>query len=180
MKIHLVSSDFYDLLSDSACMLQLGMSDELSCYMVSILSRHCVQVGLSDRVLGMAYLEASNKVLYDLHPMRQVAETGLIMAGLYPEKAARLKVSPLYYAHLSMAAYDVLLRCACHQEPNMQGFYAEIHQEFIVALRILFNIRCMQSTAKEHLLMQMNSSLQAPCYQSVLKCYSDNDTFFKL
>ena len=141
MNVHLISSDFYDLLSESAHILQLGISDELSCYMVSILSRHCVQVALSDRALGVAYLEASSRAIYDLQPMRQVAETGLIMASLYPEKAVRLKVSPLYYADLSIAAYDVLLRCACHQEPNMQGFYAEMHHEFIPALQILFNIR---------------------------------------
>ena len=98
-----------DLLKEGQARAQIPLSEFEESYTVFMLCRFMDKPGFMDAVLALSYLESQNLPPHKKEKtLRTTADTGIILAGLFPERAERLNVSCAYFVEMSKACFTEL------------------------------------------------------------------------
>ncbi|MFV2058455.1 MAG: hypothetical protein ACC707_18480, partial [Thiohalomonadales bacterium] len=110
---------------------------------VFLLMRFVNNPGISDKVLALDYINSlHSRGTLQHDQMRDVGDTCLLYAGLFPGRAARKRVPSNYFTHLGRGAYQVL---SDNPEHMQQHVYQRLSAAFTPIARILQSIDKLKS-----------------------------------
>lgn len=115
------------------------LDEELESYLVFVLMRHLGDAELNARALALDYLDAlSRRGALREQALRETGDRCLLIAGLYPEQAARRRVSLSYFLDLGSAAY-----AAEAEQPRsaLAALYRHLAEAFARLVRALVELR---------------------------------------
>lgn len=122
--------------------LSIKLHEELESYLVYLLMRFSGQPEVASSVLGLDFLEGSQKLNHNQPDLiRNVGDKCLLFAGLFPERAKKRRVHPDYFIQLGKSAY---LSLATHILLTQQAhLFARLNQEFLMLTDILQATRAL-------------------------------------
>jgi hypothetical protein len=87
----------------------IRLSEEVESYTVFMLMRHVHNTSLTDTPIALLFLRSlEEKNSIKRYRLEQTADCSLIIAGLFPERTRRARVSPDYFIQMSQMAYETL------------------------------------------------------------------------
>jgi hypothetical protein len=141
-------AQFYTLINKAQAEASLYLKEELEAYLVFLLMRFCQKPELAKQVLGLAFLEAYQKASRDSTNLKEIADSCLIFAGLFPGYAQKRRVSVRYFIDLGQSAYA---QAAHYTRPTEANLYQDLSNEFIKLSTVL------HATRETHTLPELNS-----------------------
>jgi len=115
------------------------LDEELESYLVFLLMGHTRDVQLHRSAVALDYLLArAASGTRHKQELRDVGDRCLLLAGLYPEQAARRLVSISYFLDVGSSAYDEL---ASALSAGIAQLYGHLAQAFARLVRVLMEVR---------------------------------------
>lgn len=133
-------TDFFRELVQSAMSAQeVQTSEDGEFYLVSLLERFArPQPNWFDRPLALDYLESLNQPGPErCVKLKHVADTSLLVSGLFMEALERTLVGPAYYVDLGRLAYG---RLAVDEKAPAAWPFAELSERFVEFVQVLSEI----------------------------------------
>jgi hypothetical protein len=126
------------------------LDEELESYLVFLLMRYTKRPEVMDKVLAKDYLKGLGEKgkLRQSH-LRDVGDSCLIHAGLFPQGSRRKLVSSAYFIKLGRASYHAL---GSRLSQEMHSMYSRLVDTFVQLSRILGAIRHDPSKTPPNLL----------------------------
>lgn len=128
-----------DLVHEAEQGAAMRLDEELESYLVFLLMGHTRDVQLHRSVIALDFLLARTQS-GTLHQqeLRDVGDRCLLLAGLYPEQAARRLVNIQYFLELGSRAYDELSNAL---RAGFAELYDRLAQAFAHLVRVLMELR---------------------------------------
>jgi len=115
------------------------LDEELESYLVFLLMGHTRDVQLHRSTVALDYLLARAATgTRHKQELRDVGDRCLLLAGLYPEQAARRLVSIGYFLDVGSRAYDELSNAL---RAGVAQLYGHLAQAFARLVRVLMEVR---------------------------------------
>jgi hypothetical protein len=133
------------LIHEAQKTLSVRLEENLESYLVFLLMRFIEQPCVAHSVLGLDFLQSSQK-LQNGHPpaaLKDVGDKCLLFAGLFPERATRKRVDQLYFVKLGQTAYATL---SGHEHTKQADLFSRLCTRFIILTDILQATRDISST----------------------------------
>ena len=128
-----------DLVQEAEQGAATRLDEELESYLVFLLMGHTRDVQLGRNAVALDYLlaraESGRRLKQEL---RDVGDRCLLLAGLYPEQAARRLVNVGYFLDLGSRAYDELAHAL---NAGIAQLYDHLAQAFARLVRVLMQVR---------------------------------------
>lgn len=157
---------WFALVRDAEFAMDCSIDEDLESYVVFLLASKLNESDLFDNILGESYLKAQNSFVSDKLPLKQVADTCLLLSGLYPDNSRRRGVSPDYFASLGIASYFQLSDMYQKDGSELSQVYRSISCDYYKIVRLLFYIRL---SSLGNGLLQYDPILKGACFG----CYDD-------
>ncbi len=118
------------------------LSFNLRLFLVSCLIEHLSDSGITQHVLALGLLESNEKSGAERTLLlKRTGDAALILAGLYPERANRLNVTPMYFRFMGQASYTTLATHLLASPASDRGkFFNEVADGFVLLERVLNNV----------------------------------------
>lgn len=116
----------------------------LEMFLLGCLTEHLRDPEIVHRVLALDFYGACvERGAERERLLKRVGDAGLIMAGLYPERALRLNVKSVYFRFMGRSAYSSLAAHLEIRQPTRErsSLYQAATQEFISLERVLNGAR---------------------------------------
>ncbi len=115
----------------------------LRLFLVDCLIEHLPDAGITQHVLALGLLESSEKSGAERTLLlKRTGDAALILAGLYPERANRLNVTPTYFRFMGQTSYATLATHLLASSAADRGkFFNEVADGFVLLERVLNNVR---------------------------------------
>ena len=136
-------TDFFrELLQGAMRSQEVRSSEEIEFYLVSLLEAFArPERGWFDRPLALDYLESLHSPLpHRYGKLKRVADTALLVSGLFVESLHRKLVSSDYYMQLGCTAYTHLSALAGVNGAVPRDLFAELADRFSDFVRVLAEI----------------------------------------
>ncbi|MEE3003057.1 MAG: hypothetical protein VX335_01770 [Pseudomonadota bacterium] len=133
------------LLQEAQLDLGLSLGEEVESYVLFTIIQYIERTNIGSEALGVAYLQAQLCYANDRLPLKNVADTCLLMSGLYPLNSVRRKVSPDYFANLGVSSYFQLSDLSWRKDTPESSYYGDLAINFYDVIRVLFYIRCLNT-----------------------------------
>ncbi len=117
---------------------RLVLPEDLESYLVFLLMRFMERPELAKSVLAMEYLWAFDSPVLQAVRLQDVGDKCLLLAGLFPEQAARKRVQISYFVALGQGAYSAV---ASLSKIEMAKLYQALQQGFVELMDVLHVIR---------------------------------------
>ncbi|MCR4328461.1 MAG: hypothetical protein NUV53_02975 [Patescibacteria group bacterium] len=135
---------WYALVNDAQYQVGCQLPEDIESYLVFLLMRYTRKREMAGDVLSIGFMEAlRSRGLERKNALKDVGDTCLLYAGLFPKRARRLRVPDDYFANLGRGAYHVLSSFA---EDGFQNVYADLSGEFVFLSRILAATRTVEKS----------------------------------
>lgn len=119
--------------------------EEMEHYLVLLLMRFCDNSTVGTRALGLDYLESQEKEGESKQILlRDVGDKCLLISGLFPGRAERLRVNMSYYVKLGKGAYYVL--STLHKN-LLSRMFCRLSEDFVSLMDVLSAARSMAGNA---------------------------------
>jgi hypothetical protein len=130
---------WYDLIYQAQQSTDHMLDEELESYLVFLLMRYTKKPEMINQVLAKDYLKGLGEKGKLRHShLRDVGDSCLIHAGLFPEGSRRKLVSSAYFVKLGRAAYHAL---GSRLSQEMHAMYTRLVETFVSLSRVLGAIR---------------------------------------
>ena len=132
-------ASWQNILSEIQAKNSIYLGDELESYMVFMLMRFVEKFELVDTIVSMDIL-ASQQLSDNIKEvkLRDVGDSCLIFAGLFPGRAYKRNVKNTYYVEMGQLAYSMLSNVKTIQLANV---YSALANNFPLLVRLLKEIR---------------------------------------
>jgi len=129
---------FRELVQTAMTSQEVRSSEETEFYLVSLLENFAKpRRDWFERPLAIDYLESFRSAAADRQAkLRHVADTSLVLSGLFMETLERTLVGPRYYVHLGRQAYGHLAAASLHAASP----FAELAHRFEEFVQVLSEI----------------------------------------
>lgn len=128
-----------DLVREGESRCGATLDEDAESYLVFTLMRHDRDAPLAHRVMALELLRAFEQGgRLREQDLRDVGDRCLLIAGLYPELAARRRVSVDYFISLGQVAYDDL---AQRSRLALAELYGQLVRLFARLVRVLLEVR---------------------------------------
>jgi hypothetical protein len=115
------------------------LDESLESYLVFLLMRYTTEPGLAARVMAMDYLKAMQESGQQRgYQLREVGDHCLLLSGLFPQRAERLRVRIGYFVDLGRSAYAELSSSLSHGAAQL---YESLAMGFVALMDTLHAIR---------------------------------------
>lgn len=124
----------FDAQKQSAILLK----EDLEAYLVFLLMRFTAESSIVSSVLGMEFLKSyqvDNKEQRQC--LKEVGDKCLLLAGLFPDRAIKKRVTLGYFIHLGQTAYASLAQ----DLPMGETLYQKLSNEFPKLIDVLHTLR---------------------------------------
>lgn len=149
---------WHELVNDAENAAQQPLDQELESYLVFLLMRHSDRPEIAKQVMALDYLNSMHALGQQREQqLRQVADSCLIYAGLYPQQAQRRKVQSDYFIKLGRTAY---LHLAELTRDSIAELYQHLSQAFVQVMDVLSAIRHFTHQPNREQLMQLHDLWQ--------------------
>jgi len=133
---------WYALVNDAEYRVGCQLPLDLESYLVFLLMRYTRKREMAGNVLSLGFMEAlRTRGLKRQNALKDVGDTCLLYAGLFPERAGRLRVPDDYFANLGRGAYHAL---SLVTEDGFQNVYTDLSGEFVFLSRVLAATRTIE------------------------------------
>lgn len=121
----------------------ITLSPELHLFLIDFLEEYLDDPTITHQVLAIGLLGSIPKFGTEKEMMlKRAGDASLILAGLFPERALRLNVSPLYFQHMGQASYGSLaIHLESRRAPERGQFYHELARQFSTLQQVLKKAR---------------------------------------
>lgn len=140
-----------DLLKEGQKRSHVTLSEDEESYLCMMLQRFVRNADITATVLAIEYLESQNKGRAERRAMlSQVADIGLLLAGLFPERATRKNVSVSYFTTMSQACFFELSGvCEAMRQLALARQYHNIGNAVEKLAYVLYCMRRRNTTVRE-------------------------------
>ncbi len=117
------------------------LDEELQSYLVFMLMRYLAKPQIASSIVALDYIKgmhASGNAQYET--LRDVGDTCLLHAGLFPERSIRRRVTNDYYVEMGCGAYLKLAEAISH---GFAKIYGRLSTDFVGVMSILQSMREM-------------------------------------
>ena len=167
VSIYLKHSTLHEFMCQTVATAQLDVADELHCYVLCVLQENLYNVAVGETCLGIAFMEAQHmQSFHKMRALREIADTCLLVSGLFPESAQR--VSPFFYMQIGQSSYDILSELS---DKNMAMFYQHMADDFEQAVELLLHMRCQSCSDSDFAKLTRDIGPLGGCYKKVLDYY---------
>ena len=130
---------WHALVNDAENAAKQPLDQELESYLVFLLMRHSDRPEIAKQIMALDYLNSMQAFGASRErQLRQVADSCLIFAGLYPQQAQRRQVQNDYFINLGRSAY---LHLAELTRDGIAELYSHLSQAFVQVMDVLSAIR---------------------------------------
>jgi|GEM_PF-110383 len=130
------------LVSESEAVTGCRLDEDTESYLVFLLMRHTGQDQLTAQVVGRDFLEGLNLPLHSRQQQLQdVGDHCLLFSGLFPQQAARRRVSLSYFVDLGRAAYLEIADGCQTARSGLKGMFSQLSHEFVALMDVLQGMR---------------------------------------
>lgn len=137
-----------DLVRAGGCQAQAPLSEDAESYLVFLLLRHLKDSSLLARVMALEWLSAADTAgTCRQERLRDVGDRCLLMAGLFPQMAARRRVDHSYFIVLGQGAYDGV---ACASKAGYAALFAHLAAVYETMVRVLGAVASMAGSGQTH------------------------------
>jgi hypothetical protein len=132
-----------NLVQDASQKASVALSEIQESYIVFMLMRFITKCDLFDKTLALAYLEST----LETYRMREVmlsetADTALLLAGLFPERAKKLNVMSSYFVDMSRLCFlDLAALCKRLKHEGEAQMYEEVGSKVELLAYVLSHTR---------------------------------------
>lgn len=142
-------SVFEKLVSTGEVRAFVELPQQLHEFLVTCLLEHLTDVDVVHQTLALTFLgvQQESGSVVNFH-LKQVGDGSLILDGLFPERASRLRVSSSYFRSMGQAAYTNLaarLMATGNRDPGR--FYGTVAAGFAELTKVLRAARARQETS---------------------------------
>ena len=135
---------WYILVNEAEYRIGCQLPEEIESYLVFLLMRYMWKREIASTVLSLGFMEGLNaRGAERKNALKEVGDTCLVYAGLFPKRTQRLRVPDDYFADLGRGAYRVLASVA---GDGLQDTYASLSGEFVFLSRILAATRTLEKS----------------------------------
>ncbi len=112
---------------------------QLHIFLVSCLAEHMSDPGITHRVLALEFLDSPARVgERGALALKWAGDAGLLLAGLFPERAFRLHVLPSYFSNMGQAMYlGLAAQLGARSLHERDRFFEEVAKRFPLLVRVL-------------------------------------------
>lgn len=131
--------EWYALLGDASERAMIRLSGETEVYIAYLLTHYVNRIDLGHGVHAEAFLRAyERKGRARQDSLRDAGDQCLLCAGLFPNRAERLNISPAYVIRIGQEAYRTI-----SEDPTcaLRDFFRELSVSFLPAVRVLRKAR---------------------------------------
>ncbi len=122
---------------------RVTLSFNLRLFLVGCLAEYLHDLDIVRHVLALEYLETSKETgATRALRLKRAGDSALLLAGLFPERALRMNVSPRYFRHMGQGFYATLATHLIVTSSDKRGaFYNEVAHGFPLLARVLHDAR---------------------------------------
>jgi hypothetical protein len=115
----------------------------LRLFLIECLSEHMADPEIVHHVLAFEYFDTCKETgAVRALRLKRAGDSALLLAGLFPERALRLRVSPKYFSHMGQGFYATLASHLLVSSPHKHGeLYNEVAHAFSLLARVLRDAR---------------------------------------
>jgi hypothetical protein len=123
-----------DLVKAAEARCSVDLTEDLECYLVSLLMRYLDKPEVAKQVFATAFLEALQLQKRERQvTMQHVGDQCLLYAGLFPRAAEKKRVKVVYFVDLGRSAYSAVSK-------NTNDLFSSLAMEFVVLMDVLQSI----------------------------------------
>ncbi len=110
------TAQWHALLGEAQQASAIYLKEDLESYLVFLLMRFTGETSVASSVLGLEFLEAYLQEPHHYHHLKDVGDKCLLLAGLFPGRAAKRRVKLSYFVKLGQLAYSTISHSLSIQE----------------------------------------------------------------
>jgi hypothetical protein len=135
-----IQSHWHALVSEAEAKSKQTLNEEMESYLVFLLMRFTEKTDLATKVLALEFLNGLNEHRGKLceQKLREVGDSCLILAGLFPERALHKRVDLSYFINIGQSSYQALSQLT---EQKIAQMYAGLCETFKVIMEIMNQMR---------------------------------------
>lgn len=136
-------SVFDTLVREGEARSSVALPNQLHAFLVGCLLEYLCDTDLIREVLAVTFLQAASKSgAQGKRLLKRSGDEALLLAGLFPERALRLNVGPMYFCGMGRAAYASLAAILCATGKREPGaFYNNVADNFRTLAKVLNGTR---------------------------------------
>ena len=135
---------WYILVNDAEYRIGCQLPLDIESYLVFLLMRYTRKREMAGSVLSIEFMEALNfRGAERKSALKEVGDTCLLYAGLFPKRAKRLRVPDDYFANMGRGAYRLLSSAT---GDGFQDVYASLSGDFVFLSRVLAATRTVEKS----------------------------------
>ncbi len=156
-------AEWRTLVMEAAGHVDEPLDEELESYLVMTLERFTREAHRLSGVMAMEFLEALHHAgELRSREMRDVGDQCLLLAGLFPHRAQRRRVSMGYFVDLGAAAYQEVSQ---YTSGALALLFRQLAQRFLGLTEVLHGIRDLSGTGAPGLLESLELAESHPAYR---------------
>lgn len=133
------------LINEATVDAHIRLNADLESYLVFLLMRFSTKPEIAQSVLAIDFLSAFDEHVVDRSGQLQlVGDKCLLLAGLFPGRAARKHVRISYFIRLGRSAYSSLSYVST---PSWAGLFNDLSDAFVPLTDVLLTARSMNPTS---------------------------------
>lgn len=130
------------LVSESEAVTGCRLDEDTESYLVFLLMRHTGKDQLTSQVVGRDFLLGLNMPSHSRQQQLQdVGDHCLLFSGLFPQQAARRRVSLSYFVDLGRTAYLEIADGCQLARSGLKSMFAQLSRDFVTLMDVLQGIR---------------------------------------
>lgn len=140
------TATWHRVVSEAVRHTAADLDEDCESYLVFLLMRYLRRSELSGSVLALEFLESLHQQQTSLRrdALQGVGDRCLILAGLFPEQAARRRVRLSYFVNLGKTAYGEV---AERTPETTAALFNELAEAFVVLIDVLHAVRSRDEAA---------------------------------
>ena len=148
------TSQWYELIAEASASNNSTFHEDVASYLAFLLMRFTTSADIGQKIMALALLDSVHQYhTKKQKTLRDVGDTCLLFAGLFPARAARRRVNVSYYVDLGQAAYLSLADYTgpCHND-KLAKIFAALGENFVPLMEAL---QIMRGINKEQLILDI-------------------------
>ncbi len=139
------TADWQALVQEAEANCQAKLGEALESYLVFLLMRFTEYPEMARQVMALEYLEGQNqRASVRSQALQGVGDKCLLFSGLFPGRAARLRVRISYFVGLGQSAYASVSE---HHNDGLSELFAELSEHFVPLMDVLQATRALSGEA---------------------------------
>ncbi len=137
-------AEWQALINDASLANNTNLNEDLESYLVFLLMRFINSANLANTIIALDLLESMNKTgKQQQQSLRDVGDSCLLFAGLFPGYARKRRVQISYYVNVGKTAYQKLHDL---NDKTNHTLFSKLNNEFVTLMDVLQKTRELNSS----------------------------------